>query len=180
MAKQIIRLTESELCNMVEETVKSSLFEDMIGEMGMKPHKMMDKYSEALHSIVDNLVCICLYPDNPTVPNWKERACGLCKRFIELNIDPIHKNTFDIRMKWLQKAVVEVLDKDYGALINHFKTTSIYYANRPNPHDRLTPYKPYNECYEENKDRVANGVLALTQFIAEQDYNGMQNYMNNF
>ena len=148
--------------------------------MGMKPGKLMDKYSEALHAIVDNLVCICLYPDAPMVSYWKESVWVLCKRFIALNMDPIHKNTFDIRMKWLKKAVVEVLDKDDGALINPFKTTSIHYANRPNPRDRLTPCNPYEACYEANKDRVKNGVLALTQFIAEQDCEGMLNYMNNF
>ena len=46
MSKQIIRITEVELRNIIEETVKSSLFEDMICGMGMKPNKMMDKYSE--------------------------------------------------------------------------------------------------------------------------------------
>ena len=151
-----------------------------LNEMAMKPNKMCDKYGEILGAVVDNLVCICMYPTNPTVPHWRERAHALCKRFVDLNIDPISKNKPDFRYKWLSKAVAEILDEDYSAISNHFKTVSIYYAKKENPRERLVPYKPYEECYKENKDRVKNGVVLLTKYIAEQDYDGMVDYMNKF
>ena len=55
-----------------------------------------------------------------------------------------------------------------------------YYANRLNRHDRLTPYKPYEEYYVENADRVKNGILTIAQFVAKQDYEGLIEYMNTF
>lgn len=149
-------------------------------EMAMSPSRMSDKYGEVIGSIVDNLVSICLYPDNPTVPHWRERAHGLCKRFIDIDITPANKNTYQQRLKCLTSGVIEELDNDYGAILRHFKSVSIYYSKRPNKHDILTPYKPYEQAYRENKERVQNGIIKLTDCIAKQDYVGAIDFMEIF
>lgn len=164
----------------LEERDNEYIESHLLCEMAISPSKMSDKYGEVIGSVVDNLICICLYPDNPTVPHWKERAHGLCKRFIDLNISPANKNTSEFRLKCLSKGVLEELDDDYGAILNHFKSVSVYYSKKSNPHDRLTPYKPYKEAYEENKEKVKEGIVSLTKFVAEQDYDGMVEYMDNF
>lgn len=166
--------------NIVTEEINSYLSEELIYEMAMKPQRIKDKYGEVVGAIVDNLVCICLYPNNPATAHWRERAYGLCKRFVDIDIDPINRNNPKYRLKYLNDAVTEILNKDYSAILNHFKTVAAYYANRPNIHERLTPHKPYQECYKENKERVKNGIIALTKYTANQDYEGMINYMNNF
>ena len=170
----------SKIDKIITEEINSYLSEELICEMAMKPQRMRDKYGEVVGAIVDNLVSICLYPTNPTVPHWKERAYGLCKRFVDIDIDPISRNNPEVRLNCSNSAVIETLNDDYSAILNHFKTVTAYYANRPNPHERLTPYKPYQECYEDNKDRVENGIISLTKYIANQDYAGMINYMGNF
>lgn len=149
-------------------------------EMAVAPKKMSDKYGEVVGSIADNLICICLYPDNPTVPHWKERTHGLCKRFIDLDINPNNKNTSENRLKCLMKGVVEELNEDFSALRSHFRTVSIYYSSRPNPHDRLTPVKPYQTICDENFDRVVESIKTITGFVSEQDYEGLIEYMSNF
>ena len=164
----------------IKEEISSYLSKELICEMAMKPQKMRDKYGEVVGVIVDNLVSICLYPTNPTVPHWKERAYGLCKRFVDIDIAPISRNNPKVRLNCLKGAVIETLNDDYSAILNHFKTVTEYYACRPNPHERLTPCKPYYKCYEENKDRVEKGIISLTKYIADQDYAGMINYMSNF
>jgi hypothetical protein len=115
---------------------------------------MTDKFGEVLDAIVDNLVCLCLYPDSQAVNHWRERVPALCKRFVDIDIDPLSKNKVEFRLNCLNEAVVEVLNQDYSAIKNHFKTVSEYYSNRPNQHDILTPYKPYEECYAENAERI--------------------------
>lgn len=175
----------------VSETIKQTLnsydiFEEdyynimnnPLYEMSISSKRLYNKFSEVVGNIIDNLICICLYPNNPTVPHWKERSYGLCQRFIDINLD--NKNTFNNRYKILNKAVIECLDNDYKALLNHFKNVSIYYANRPNIHDRLTPYKSYQDVYNENKDRVVIGILKIIEYVAYQDYEGLIQYMNNF
>ncbi len=164
----------------IAEEINSYLSEELICEMAMKPQRMRDKYGEAVGAIVDNLVSICLYPTSPAVPHWKERAHGLCKRFVDIDITPISRNNPKDRLKCLNGAVNEILNDDYSAILNHFKSVTAYYANKPNPHERLTPYKPYQECYEENKNRVEKGIISLTKYIANQDYAGMVNYMSVF
>ena len=149
-------------------------------EMGIKQERMSDKYGEIIGNVIDNLICICLYPDNPTVNHWRERASGLCKRFIDLNIDPIKKNTYKNRLNILSKGVEEELDSDYSAILNHFKSVSIYYANRPNKHDRLTPYKPYKDIYKENKDKIISAINEITKLVAAQDYEKLIKYINKF
>lgn len=164
----------------IKEVIDSYLQDELLCEMAMKPSRMIDKYGEVLGAIVDNLVCICLYPDNPTVLHWRERAYGLCKRFVDIDIDPLKKNNIDFRYECLSKAVVEILNADFSAIENHFNSVSVHYANMSDPHKRLTPTKPVKECYEENKERVKNGVLALTKYVAAQDYAGMIKYMETF
>lgn len=149
-------------------------------EMGMSASKLSDKYGEVVSSIIDNMVCICLYPDCPTIKHWKERITGLCNRFANMNIDPIKNNTFDYRLKILMVGVVETLDADYGALLNHFKNVSGYYANKKDKHDRLFPYKPYDICYEENKDRIISAIKNVTIYVAEQDLTKISKYMQAF
>lgn len=196
MTKKTTRLTENEQSTMVNEIILPSVGEDdinafalcseglhcdwlMLDETAIKPSLFADRYSEVLDMVVDYLVCICLYPNNPSLPRWKERVYWLCKRFAGLNITPAHKNTNDYRIECLNKAVVEVLDEDFGALFNHFKSVIAYYANRPNSQNP-TPYKPYTECYEEQKNRVKNGIIALTRYVAEQDYDGIIKYIKSF
>ena len=148
--------------------------------MGMKPNRMKDKFGEVLDAIVDNLVCICLYPNSQAVSHWRERVPSLCKRFIDIDIDPLSKNNSEFRLNCLNEAVVEILNADFSAIKNHFKTVCMYYAKKQNQHDRLTPYKPYEECYKENADRMKEGVLTIIKFVAEQDYSGLIDYMDAF
>lgn len=164
----------------VMDEINSFLQTNLICEMGMKPNRMKDKFGEVLDAIVDNLVCICLYPNSQAVTHWRERAASLCKRFIDIDIDPLNKNNFGFRLKCFNDAVVEILNVDFSAIKNHFKTVCNYYAKRPNQHDRLKPYKPYEECYEENANRVKEGVLTIVKFVAEQDYGGLIDYMDTF
>lgn len=126
------------------------------------------------------LVSICLFPICPKVPHWKELSYNLCERFAYVDIDPVSKNNPEYRHSCLNDAVIEILDEDYGAILNHFKSVTAYYANRPTPHERLTPYKPYQKCYEENKDRVISAIISLTKHIASKDHAGIKNYMSNF
>jgi len=164
----------------VKEEIDSYISSNMIFEYAMKPFRMMDKYGEVVGAIVDNLVAICLYPDNPAVPHWRERAYGLCKRFVDIDLIPDRKNTTEYRMKTLSKSLTEVLNEDYSSILNHFKTVSEYYQNRPNPHERLILDKPYSEYYIENKERIENGIVRLTEYVASQDYAGMIQFMNDF
>ena len=164
----------------LDEVFDSFLNEELIYEMAMKPGRLSDKYGEVVGAIVDNLVSICLYPDNAAVAHWRERSYGLCKRFVDIDVDPISKNKVKYRYNYLYKAVVEILNTDFSAIKNHFKTVSIYYANRPDQHERLIPKQSPEDCYEENKERVKNGIITLTKFVAKQDYEGMINYMNSF
>lgn len=146
----------------------------------MLPNKMSDKYSEIIGWITDNLVFVCLYPKNPAISKWKERTKALCKRFIDTSINHVSKNRTELRLKYLNNGVYMTLDENYIAIYNHFKSTSIHYANRPESYGRLTPYKPYDEAYEENKERVKHGIISLTKFIAEQDYSKVVDYINRF
>lgn len=164
----------------ITETLDSFLNEELICEFRMKPKRMIDKYGDILDPIVDNLVAICLYPTHQTTTHWRERSYSLCARFANIDIDPIRNNTYEFRLKCLNKAVVEILNKDFSAIRNHFKSVSVYYAKKENPHERIYPYKPYNECYEENKEKVKAGIIAITEFVAKQDYNGLMEYMTNF
>ena len=164
----------------IKEVTHEVLSEEMLLEFGMKAQRMTDKYGEVLGDVVDNLICICIYPDNLTIPHWKNRAGGLCRRFAEINIEPIKKNTFETRYKALTKAIDEIFDKDFGALKNHFKSIKTYYANRPNTHDRILPYKPIEECYTENKDKIINTIFKMTEFVAKQDYESLILFINDF
>lgn len=173
-------MTGERIDKILDEVFDSFFKDELICEMAMKPGKLSDKYGEVVGAIVDNLVCICLYPDNMAVTHWGERSYGLCKRFVDIDVDPISKNKSEFRYKCLYKAVVEILNTDFSAIKNHFKSVSIYYANRPNPHERLIPQQSVEECYEENKERIKNGILMLTRFVAEQDYESIINYMDSF
>lgn len=153
---------------------------EIISEMPISQKDMAEKYAEVIGVVVDNLVCICLYPSSPTVSHWRERACGLCKRFVDLNISPLKKNNSEFRYRCLNKALMSELDADFGAVANHFRSVSAYYAKKADPKERLFPYKPYDKAYGENKERIENAVIALTRYVAEQDYSGMIDYMENF
>ena len=164
----------------IAEEVDSFLKRELVCEMGMTYNRMYDKFGEVVNPIVDNLVCICLYPNCQAVTHWRERSYSHCKRFVDTDIEPLSNNNYDFRLNCLNEAIVETLNRDFSAIKNHFKSVSKYYANRPNRHDRLTPYKPYEECYVENADRVKNGILTIAQFVAKQDYEGLIEYMNTF
>ena len=118
-----------------------------------------------------------MYPDDPTVEHWKSRAYGLCKKYTELNIDPLSKNNYQSRLKILMNGVEEILDPDYGAIENHFKTVKAYYDSRPKPHERLKPYSGWKENHANDVERVKSGIITLTEYTAKQDYESMINYM---
>lgn len=63
----------------------------IIDEMAMIPGSFTDKFGEGVSVITDNLVAICLYPDNPTVHHWRDRAGALCRRFTTVDITPRSK-----------------------------------------------------------------------------------------
>ena len=161
----------------IEERQNELINSYPIYEMAMKGGRMSDKFGEIIGSIVDNIACICMYPENPTIPHWKERTCGLCKRFIDINIDPLKNNTPDFRKKCLNKGVIEELDEDYGAVLNHFKSVSIHYSKKD---DKLIPYKPYEQCYNENKEQIDECINSIVKYVAEQDYEGLIEYIDKF
>lgn len=164
----------------VIQEVNSYFENELLLEYGMKADKFIDKYGEVLSRISDNLICICIFPDNPTVSHWQERAAGLCHRFADLDIDPLKNNKTEKRLKYLNKAVTEIFNRDFSALLNHFKRITVYYANRSNPHERIISDKTYEECYNMYKDKVIEGIVILTRFVAEQNYDGILQYMRNF
>ena len=153
----------------ISETVHELLGKKLMLEYAMDSQRMLDKYSEVLHAIVDNLVCICLYPNNPTIPHWKSRIVGLSKKFIDTNIKPKSKNNFADRLKIFNDAMEEVLDEDYSALLNHFKSVSVYYGMKNDPHERLKPYKPYEEAYAENRQHIIDCLSNILSYTAAQD-----------
>lgn len=168
------------LKEIVIQEVNSYFNNELLLEYGMKASKFMAKYEEVLSRISDNLICICIFPNNPTVPHWQERAAGLCHRFADIPIEPLKNNKTEIRLKYLNKAVAEIFNKDFSALLNHFKRVMVYYANRPDPHERIISDKTYEECYNMYKEKVAEGIITLTRLVAEQNYEEILNYMRNF
>lgn len=163
---------------LVEQQEELIAENDAFLEMSICVSEMTDRYMDAVGYIADNLICICLYPEAPAIPRWKSLTCGLCKRFVEWEFKP--DNSSEHRLRCLKKAVSTVLNYDYGAILYHFKDLTVYYANQPAMNDRLIPYKPYMEAYEENKDRVMKGIITLTKLIAEQNYNKIVKYMDIF
>ena len=166
--------------DIISESIKTTVGKWLLCEYGMKPKRMADKFSEVLDAIVDNLVCICLYPNNPAIQHWRERTCGLCKRFVDMDIDPIRKNNPKDRLKYLSISVNEVLNKDFSALKNHFKTVSAYYGNKKNPNERIVPIIPYERSCQENAERIKKCIFALINGIANQDYEAILQYMETF
>ena len=167
--------------NSVDEMNATEYFtSDLICELGQTKHRMFDKYSEIVGAIAENLICICIYPDNPTVNHWRGRAAGLCKQFAQINIEPIKNNTYNYRYKALYAAVVEIFDADFAALKYRFTGVDAYYSKRPDVHERLTTCKPIKKCYELYKDKVISGIKTLTDLIAKQDYPAILDYMNEF
>ena len=176
MSKKVI-VTENQLTDIIALSVSHILNESLICEMGMKASVMTEKYSEVIGVIVDNIVCICLYPDSPTIPHWKSRIVALCDRFIKLNIEPLSKNTTEYRYKTLMKGLFVELDKDYRAIRNHFKSVSTYYALKAKP-NTLVACKPYDECYYENKDRIESAIRQITECVANQNMEELLKFVN--
>lgn len=180
MSKKTITLTESQLRDVIRESVENILHENsLITEMAMPAAKMSDKYGEVVSSIIDNMACICLYPNNQAVTHWRNRVPALCKRFIDLDIDPLSNNTPDYRYTVLMNGVIETLNENYGAILNHFKTVATYYASRPKP-DTIRPIKDYNICYQENAERMEHGIKEITKFVANQDIVSLTDFIETF
>lgn len=139
-----------------------------------------DKYFDVLDIIVDNLVNICLYPDCAKIPEWKEETRKLCERKMKLDIGQEAQNTPENRLMWLNKAVADALNDDFSALRNHFKSQCIVYTHHLNPDDNLTPYKPWEVAYEENKERVRSAVRDITKFIASKDADSLVELIKKF
>lgn len=175
-----IDLNKEMINDIISEELYHYLNKELIVEFGMNGDKFGEVYFDVLNAIVENLVSICLYPDNPTVPHWRGRAAGLCKKLCNTDLVPLKRNKADIRFKILKKQIVIALNQDYSALENHFKSINSYYSHRDNPHDNLIPYVPWNQAYEENKGRVVNAINVLTNLIAEQDYDRIKEFMNDF
>ena len=171
---------KNKIKEIVIQEINSYFDNELLLEYGMKGNRFMDKYGEILGNIAENLICICIFSDNPTVPHWQERAAGLCHRFADIDIDPLKNNKTEKRLKYLNKAVTEIFNKDFSALLNHFKRVTVYYANRPNPHERIISDKTYKECYDLYKNKVVEGIITLTHLVAEQNYEGILDYMRNF
>lgn len=152
----------------------------MIFEMGMKASKMSDKYSEKVGSIADNLICICLYPDNPTIPHWRNRAKGFCREFTDTDIVPLSNNKDNIRYKCLYQGLIERLNPDFSALYKRCKSIIAYYEKKKDKHKQLKPYKPLDECYFEFFDKLKDTLIKLTQLIAQQDFSSIIDIIDNF
>ena len=179
MSKKKTIITEHELRDIIFDSVNRILNEDLITEMAITPSRMVDKYGEAISAIIDNMVCICLYQNNPTIPHWKSKISGLCKRFIDLDINPLSNNKPDYRYRILMKGVYETLNEDYSAILNHFKSTAQYYAKQPKP-NTILPLKPYQECYQENKEKIEKGIEYITQCVANQDMTALTTFVEMF
>lgn len=170
---------EHESQSVIFDSVNRILNEDLITEMAISPSRMVDKYGEAISAIIDNMVCICLYQNNPTIPHWKSRISGLCERFIDLDINPLSNNKPDYRYRILMKGVYETLNEDYSAILNHFKSSAQYYAKQPKP-NTILPLKPYQKCYQENKKKMEKGIEYITQCVANQDMTALTTFVEMF
>lgn len=148
-------------------------------EMGMKAAKMSDKYSEKVGSIADNLICVCLYPDNPTIPHWKNRAKGFCREFTDTDIVPLSSNKEETRYKYLYKGLTERLNNDFSALYKRCKSIIAYYIKK-DKHEQLVPYKPLDECYPEIFNKLKDTLIKLTELIAKQDFETIIDVIDNF
>ena len=179
MSKKKTIITEHELRDIIFDSVNRILNEDLITEMAIAPSRMADKYGESISAIIDNMVCICLYKNKPTIPHWKSRISGLCKRFIDLDIKPLSNNKPDYRYKILMKGVHETLNEDYSAILNHFKSTAQYYAKQPKP-NTILPLKSYQECYQENKEKMEKSIEYITQCVAIQDMDALTTFLEKF
>lgn len=146
----------------------------------LSPAETSDLYGYVLNFIVNNLISICLYPNNPNITHWKERIKRLCCRFIDLRPEPLYKVAIEHLLKDLTRGIYQELNVDYGNLLNRFKTVSEYNLNRYNSSDMLKPYKPYKEAYEDNKEKVIECVNSLTYSIARHRFDEVVEYINNF
>ena len=175
-----IDLNEEMINSIIHEELHHYLTKELLKEYKWTSKEMTDNYSDILCAIVENLVCLCLYPSDRTVPHWKGRIIGFCTKLATTNIKPNNKNTPSERLTVLQKGVEKSLDDDYGALAYHFKDVANFYATKENPHQRLKPYKPWNECYEENKDKVINAIKVLTELIAFKNSEQIREFIMSF
>ena len=164
----------------IDYIIEESINKILLTEMGMDATKFADKYGEILDVLVDNLVSITMYPNSQAVPHWRQRVGALVKRFINLDINPKHRNKENYRLALLQSAVTETLNSDYSAIKNHYKSISAYYARPNNPNGILTPYAPYSVCYDEQKDSIINAVNKISDFVAKQDYESLLAFMEDF
>ena len=98
----------------IDYIIEESINKILLTEMGMDATKFADKYGEILDVLVDNLVSITMYPNSQAVPHWRQRVGALVKRFINLDINPKHRNKENYRLALLQSAVTETLNSaDY-------------------------------------------------------------------
>lgn len=128
--------------------------------------QLSDAYFDALFEIVDSLVCICYYPASIDVERWRARAIELCQWIADIEITPAEDDIFKYRHQSLYKAVDEVLDSDYGALQNHFKST---YAELVHKHPGFPPRLSPEECYEKYHRALSYMMNCLIDAISFRD-----------
>ena len=141
---------------------------------------LSDKYGEVIGAILDNLVAICLYPNNPTIPHWKSRAMGLCQRFVNIDMVPLSNNNYEKRKDALEHGVYVELNPDYSAIKNHIKSVAAYYSNRSNEQDRLYPTMKVEKCYEEYTPILIKAIKTITEYVALQDNASLTKFVENF
>lgn len=183
MPKKVVQLTEDHLTQIIHGVlteVYDTPHKGQLNELGMDRSTLSDKYGEVIGAIVDNLVAICLYQDNSTVPHWKSRAMGLCQRFVNIDMVPLSNNNYKKRKKALEHGVSVELNHDYSTIKNHIKSVAAYYAHRSNEQDRLYTTKNIEECYEEYMPILIDAVKTITEYVAQQDNASLTTFIENF
>ena len=191
----IIEFTMGDINKMVEESLERLVAEkpflpfaknNMPTEAGMKKTEFSDKFSEASEELADDIISICIYPHSQSINYWKGCAIGLCKRFVDQNIDPKEYNTYDARKSALINGLQEKLNDDFSALYKRivgvidFHDHVIDFFDRKDDEDGLTPNMDAESAYLSYGPLIAKTLLLLVEEIAKENYEGVIDIMTNF
>lgn len=155
------------------------LNEELLLEMGMKRGKFSDKFGEIVGELSNDLISICIYPNNTAINHWKGCAIGLCEKFISQDIDPRKSNTEEIRKECLTNGLYETLNEDFSALLKRFEGVITKYS-RKTGNEKLTPILPLEEAYRKFKPIISSVLLILVDEIAKQNFEGVRTAIENF
>lgn len=179
--KEVIRITESQLREIVEKSVSQFLEEQsLITEMSLPMKEFSNKLHDKIWSVFENLGCICIFHDinQQILPHWAERATEPFQPWFSQEIT---NETPRRRTTAVNRAFDMMFNADYSAInANAFNTLIVHYAKRPVLSQRMIAKENAQYYCDTYKSVIIHLLETMKTAIINRDYDSWVTAVSDF